>query len=303
MSKKLLLGIIIILLITNIGMILVWSSNGQVDVKNDGVKRKFSNKEVVATVNGEDIIFQKWHEALKNTYGEEKLKAMIDRILVQQLAEKKRIKISDKVIEREISLLLAMQGVLSRSEYKELEADWENDIRYRYQLQMLLTEDIPVSEAKIKEYYARYGKHYNFTSSMQLSHIVVKDKKTAEKIYEELESGASYSLLAQEYSLDEETKSEGGYLGFISTESQFFPKGYEEIAAEMNEHSYSKPFEADNGIAILYLHRKLPSITFTYEEIKPYIKSELALNEKNQSLDADSLWEKQDIEWIYEKSE
>ena len=67
----------------------------------------------------------------------------------------------------------------------------------------------------------------------------------------------------------------------------------------MDEHSYSEPFIADNGVAILYLHRKLPAIEFTYDEIKPYMESELALQEMDQSLIADPLWEQLDIDWIY----
>ena len=52
-------------------------------------------------------------------------------------------------------------------------------------------------------------------------------------------------------------------------------------------------------MAILYLHRKLPAIEFTYDEIKPYMESELALQEMDQSLIADPLWEQLDIDWIY----
>lgn len=302
MSKKLLLGIIVILLVTNIATLLVWNQGGQVDV-GTGEHKKYKLNEAAATVNGEEISFQMWQEALRNTYGEEQLKSMIDQKLVKQLADEKDISIRDKVVEREISMLLAMQGIISKPEYEHLEAEWENDIRYRYQLEMLLTEDVSVSDEKIKEHYDTYGEQYNFTSSMQISHILVKDSETAEKVYHELDDGASFNLLAQEYSMDKETKDEGGYLGYISTESQYFPKDYENIAADMVEFSYSQPFEVDEGVAIIYLHRKLPSITFTYEEMKPYIKSELALHQKNQTLEADPLWKNQDIEWIYSSTD
>ena len=68
----------------------------------------------------------------------------------------------------------------------------------------------------------------------------------------------------------------------------------------MEERTYSNPFKSQDGITILYLHRSLPSITFTYDEIKPYIKSELALDKLDQSLTADTLWDELDIEWVYE---
>src|SRR5699024_2427601 len=166
---------------------------------------------------------------------------------------------------------------------------------------MLLTEDEEVQEDDIREYYDGYHKQYDFKASIQLSHIVLPDMETAEKVKQELDSGASFQLLAQEYSIDEKTKDDGGYLGFFVHTSQFIPDGYIEKVADMDEYSYSEPFNTSKGVAIIYLHRKLPSITFTYDEIKPYIKSELALEQMDQSLTADPLWHNFDIDWVYEK--
>lgn len=192
-----------------------------------------------------------------------------------------------------------MQGEISEEEYERNEENWEEEILYRYQLEMLLTEDTSIPEGEIKSYYDKYKNQYDFSASMQLSHILVQNFDTAEKVLQDLNEGASFDLLARENSIDEESKKDGGYLGFITTSSQFFPNGYEEVAAEMEEHSYSEPFRADNGVAIIYLHRKLPSIEFTYEEIKPYVKSELALQQMDQSLSANPLWEEAEVDWIF----
>ncbi|OZU89546.1 protein secretion protein [Virgibacillus indicus] len=301
MSKKLLLGIIIVLLITNIASLLFWNKGETVSLGNkNGKESEINENEPVATINGEEISHADWVQALRSNHGEKQLKNIIDRKIVKQLAEEKDIEIHDKVIEREIALLTSMQGVMSEEEYKKNEENWEKEIIYRYQLEMLLTEDTSIPEDEVKSYYDIYKNQYDFGASMQLSHILVQNFDTAEKVMKDLNDGASFDLLAQEYSIDEESKKDGGYLGFIKTSSQFFPNGYEEVAAEMDEHSYSEPFKADNGVAIIYLHRKLPSIEFSYEEIKPYVKSELALQEMDQSLTANPLWEKVDVEWVYE---
>ncbi|WP_337019703.1 peptidylprolyl isomerase, partial [Oceanobacillus massiliensis] len=206
----------------------------------------------------------------------------------------------EKVIDREISFLYTMQGIMTEEEAEKEEAKWREDIIYRYQLQDLLTEDMSIPEEELQTYYEGYGDQYDFTESVQISHILVDDFETADKVVAELEQGASFDLLAKEYSIDDETKASGGYLGSIYTSSQFLPSSYEEVALKMDNHSYSEPFQADNGVAILYLHRKLPSITFDYEEIKPYMESELAMQEMNQSLSADPLWEQLEIDWVYE---
>ena len=301
MSKKLLLGIIVVLLVTNIATLIFMDRGDKIVLNEDDEATTVSSKETVATIDGEEITYGDWVTALRETHGEKQLKTMIDRNIVKNLAEEKNIEVNEKVIDRELAYLVSMQGVMSEEEYAAEEEKWREDILYRYQLEFLLTEDITVPEDEVKVYYDEYKNQYDFTPAMQLSHILVQNMDTAEKVHSELEAGASFDLLAQEYSTDEETKRDGGYLGFINTNSQFFPNGYEEVATGIEEHNFSEPFAADNGIAIIYLHQALPAIEFTYEEIQPYVKSELALHQEKITLNADPLWEDVEIEWVFDK--
>lgn len=299
MKKKFLLGVLVVLLITNIATLLFWDKDEKVLVDNS--KTEIDQKDPVATVGEEEVSYEKWMQLLRENFGKEQLKRMINHKVVQQLAEEENIKISEKVIAREIALLTTMQGVMSAQETKQKEEEWREDLLYRYHLGALLTADTTIPDAEIRAHYDTYYEQYNFKASMQLSHITVKDFETAEKIIKELNNGASFNLLAQEYSSDEDTESDGGYLGFFVNTSQFLPGGYFETASDMDERTYSKPFQSDTGVAIIFLHRKLPSITFKYDEIKPYIRRELALGKLNQSLTARPLWERLDIEWVYDE--
>lgn len=298
MSKQLLLGILVVLVITNIATLLFWNMGDKVVL--DGSDKEISRTKPVAIVGGKEISYDAWMESLRDLHGKSQLKKMIDRELVKQLAAKKDIVIDEKLIEREISFLTTMQGVMTKEETKKKEKKWRKDIIYRYQLAALLTEDVTIPEEKLRKYYNEYHNQYDFSQSIQISHIVLDDFQTAKKVKKELDSGASFQLLATEYSTDEETRNEGGYLGFYTESSQFLPDGYFEKAMEMDARSYSEPFKSGAGISIIYVHRKLPAIKFTYNEIKPYMEDELALGKLDQSLIADPLWEKADIEWIYE---
>lgn len=294
------LRIIVVLVITNIAVLLFWARSATEKVVIDDNMKINSNK-AIAIIDGKKISYDEWMDELRKTYGKKQLKTIVDREVVRQLANKNNIKVDEKVIDREIAYLTTVQGVLTEEQLERLEKKWRNDIIYRYQLEALLTADIPIDEEEIRTYFDGYHKQYDFIASMQLSHIVVKNMETAEKIMNELNSGASFPLIAKEYSLDLETKDKGGYLGYFTEGSQFLPKAYYEKANSMEEHTYSQPFKTDNGIAILYLHRKLPDITFTYEEMQPYIRSELALEKAEQTLTADPLWNKIDVEWVYEE--
>lgn len=102
MSKKLLLGVIVVLLITNIASLLYWSKDENI-VLDDASNAKINSKEAVATINGEEISYDDWISALRSTHGEQQLKTMVDRAVVKQLAEKDKIKVPDKIIDREIA--------------------------------------------------------------------------------------------------------------------------------------------------------------------------------------------------------
>src|SRR5699024_11722644 len=184
MSKKLLLGIIIVLLITNIASLFFWNSGDNETVLSD--EQTINTKEAMASVNGEEISYQDWMAKLRNKHGEKELKTMIDREVVRQLADEKGIEINEKVVEREISMIAAMQGIMTEEEYEAERESWRDDIIHRYQLEFLLTEDTDIPEEDIEQHYTIYQDQYDFTSSLQLSHIVVEDTDTAEKIIEEL---------------------------------------------------------------------------------------------------------------------
>lgn len=298
MTRKHLLGIIVVLLITNIATLLMLERGKGMTILEAGI---VGSDEPVATINGKEITYNDWIAELHESYGRTTLKTMIDRHIVSELAADKNFEINEKVIERDLAYLTSMQGPLTEDELKQEKEKWRKEIIYRYQLEFLLTEDISIPEDEVRKYFDQYKGQYNFKPAMQLSHILVSDMETAEKVYSELEQGANFEQLAKEYSIDDETKNNGGYLGFINLNSQFFPEGYADVAKTLEEHSYSKPFTANNKVAIIYLHQTLPAIEFSYEEIKPYIKSELALHRENITLDANSLWRQVDIDWIYGK--
>ncbi len=303
MSRKLSSGIILLLIITNIVTLIFWRNDGG-DGKTlviDNGDGQQSEEGTLATVGDKTITYDEWIDGLKEEQGKRQLKNMIDREVVQQLAEEKDIQVNDKLINRELALLMTMEGVMTEDEIEKEEEKLRADIEHRYLLEALLADGASVSEDDIRTYYDNYHNQYNFSESIQFSHIIVDDMGTAEKVITELDDGASFQLLAQEYSTDDETKDQGGYLGFYSTTSQFMPAGYSDIAEDMDEHTYSEPFRVGDDVAIIYLHRTLPAYEFEYDEIKDHIKNELALNDLEQSLTVDPLWDELDIDWVYDE--
>lgn len=308
MTKRGLLTIIFVLLITNIVTLVLLSKKDKLDESSDNINEVDNNisqekvtslDDVVASFQGEDISYRDWMRSLRGEYGKEHLEEMMLKKVVSTLAKEEDLQVNEKVIEREISFLTSMSGLISDEELAELQKTWREDLIFQHQLEALLTEAVDISDAEAQEHYNHYQNQYDFSATFQLSHIVVDDMDVAEKIIRELEEGAQFSLLAQEYSIDEDTKDAGGYLGFFTKGSQFVPYGYRDIVADLEEGSYSDPVSLGNEIVIVFLHRNLPEITFSFEEIKDDIKRELAIKQIDKQKEIKELWEEQNIDWIF----
>ncbi|RYG72676.1 protein secretion protein [Lentibacillus lipolyticus] len=297
MNRKLLWGIVAVLLVTNITTLLIWSQQKQIRI-NSGTA--IDQSEPAAIIGEKEISYDEWIASLREEHGKQQLQTMIDKEVVRQLAEERDIHVSEKVIAREIALLTTTQGVMTEETTQQKEKQWRKDIQFRYRLEALLTDNVHIPENRVRTYYRKYQNQYDFQASIQLSHIVTPDMKTAEQVQKKLENGAEFRELARNYSIDEDTKQDGGYLGFFVNSSQFVPDVYVTAAAGMEERTYSEPIRRSDGVAIVFLHRKLPAIHFTYEEMKPYVKRELAMDELEQSLSATSLWREMEVEWVYE---
>lgn len=299
MTRKLLLGMIVLLLVTNIVTIAIWMIDRNSN-EDEGFTVDFDRNEPVATIGDDEITYNQWMNNLEKVYGREALEKKIDEQVIRQLADEKNITINEDVVELELSLLFTMEGILSETEVKEKEVEWSESIRNRLYLEELLTTDMVITDQELQTYYDQYRGQYQLSQTIQISHIVVSNQTTADKVVEELDGGASFSALAREYTVDEDTQNAGGYLGYYTESSSFLPGAYFDQAMSMQEHTYSEPFAVDGGVAIIYLHRELAEIDLSFDALKDHLRREVALEKMEVSPTATSLWSKLDIEWIYE---
>ena len=83
---------------------------------------------------------------------------------------------------------------------------------------------------------------------VRASHILVKDRALADRIYSELRQGADFGQLARRYSTCP-SRSKGGDLGFFS-EGQMVPE-FEREAFRMSTGSVSRPVHTRFGWHII----------------------------------------------------
>ncbi len=166
---------------------------------------------------------------------------------------------------------------------------------YRRQLANSYLVDKEVTEKLVQEAYERS------LEEVDLSHIMVKlpnnpqptdtliAYKKIMKAKASLDSGQSFSMVAKEYSEDDNTKNNNGRLGFFA--AIFRPGFYEMESAAYNLKvgKYSKPVRTQGAYHILRLNSKRPA-RGEVEAAHILIRTEKGQNDKKQMATIDSIY-------------
>ncbi|WP_442597402.1 peptidyl-prolyl cis-trans isomerase [Neobacillus sp. D3-1R] len=258
--------------------------------------------EVVATIGDETVSRQNWLNEMEERYGQVVLKDLIDQKVIEQLADKYKIKISDEAIEHELRLIQTMYGTNDQVKGSD-EEKWKEQIRYSLLLEELLTKDAIVTEKEMKNYFEENKNLFDVPTSYHLSHIIVKTKDEADKTEKELEGGSSFSALAMERSIEEFSANQGGDIGFISEEDDQYPSEYMDYAKKLDKGEWSKPFKVENGYAIILLQQKLEGKKYSFNQVKGQIRRQIALEQMDAPVSARAFWNELKVDWFYEKKE
>lgn len=237
---------------------------------------------------------------LESRYGKDTLKDLVNMKVVEELAEKYAITVSEDVMERELAVYKSMYNSLDE-EQPGNEENWEQQIRYSILLEELLTRDVLVTEKEMETFYENNKDLYSIKEAYHLSHIVVKTEKEANMLLDELAGGSSFEALALEKSLDEFTANQGGDIGFVSKDNEYVPGAYLEAVLKLGEGDWSEPIQVDEGYAIILLHKKLEGETYSYKEVKGQIRRQIALEQMEGPVSAEPLWDEIGVSWFYGK--
>lgn len=128
--------------------------------------------------------------------------------------------------------------------------------RSRFLFDELYRQDIlpytEVSEREIEQFLERTRTEYRF------SHILVASEREADSVYQQLQQGADFGILARAVSLDQSSAVKGGDLGFINWGKQM-DATFRDAAFELKVGEYSKPTRSMSGWHIIKCLAEQPS--------------------------------------------
>lgn len=257
----------------------------------------FGGNEVVATVGKEEITRQDWLKVMEERYGKDTLKELVDEKVIEAMAKKYDISISEEAVERELFLIKTMYGSTSNDTANEEE--WRKQIKSSLMLEEILTKDVIVPEEDLKSYYDENINFYHIPTSYHVSQIIVKTEKEVEQAIEELENGSDFAVLAMERSIDESSAAQGGDIGFVRSDDENISEHYIKAVDKLKPGEWSEAIPVDEGFAIALLHEKINGKEYSFKEVKDEIRRVIALEQMEGESSVEAFWNEVDVEWFY----
>ena len=145
-----------------------------------------------------------------------------------------------------------------------------------------LTAGVTVTPAETRAYYDAHREQYTTPQTRVVSHILVKDKALADKLYTQLKGGADFAALAKKYSIDPGSKSQGGQLTI--TRGQTVPE-FDKVAFELRTGQLSKPVHTQYGWHIIHADKPAtPHRSQPFSQVKVAIGQQLLQQKQSAAL-------------------
>ena len=219
---------------------------------------------------------KEFSKELRQTYGKSTLsqmmlnKALLDKYEVSDEEAKKQVDAAKEQMGDKFKVALEQVGLKNEDELKE---------KMKPEIALEKAIRATVTDKDVKD---------NHKPEMKVSHILVKDEKTAKEVKEKINNGEDFTALAKQYSEDTGSKEQGGEIaGFAPGQTV---KEFEEAAYKLDAGQVSEPIKTSYGYHIIKVTDKKELKPF--DEVKDTIRKDL---EQQRLQDATGKWKQQVI--------
>ncbi|MCY7849536.1 peptidylprolyl isomerase [Bacillus haynesii] len=234
------------------------------------------DSEVVAETKAGNITKEDLYQTLKDNAGADAL-----NMLVQQKVLDDKYDVSDKEVDKKLNEYKKSMGDQLNQLIDQKGEDFvKEQIKYELLMQKAAKDNIKVTDDDVKEYYD------GLKGKIHLSHILVKEKKTAEEVEKKLKKGEKFEDLAKEYSTDG-TAEKGGDLGWVGKDDNM-DKDFVKAAFALKTGEVSGPVKSQFGYHII----KKDEERGKYEDMKKELKKEVQEQKQNDQTELQSVIDK-----------
>lgn len=228
---------------------------------------------VIVTSEVGDVTKEDLYEEMKTSIGEQAIQIlMIEKVLAEEY------EVTDEEVQAEIDSSKEEMGENYEAfleQNNQTEESYKKVVRLNLLQEKALTDGVEVTDEEIQAQYDRQNTELN------ARHILVADAETAATVKEELDGGADFAELAQEYSSDG-SAAEGGDLGWFGV-GAMVPE-FEQAAYDLEVDEISEPVQSQFGFHIIQVtdKRELEGAE-PLEGQEEDIRSELAMQNADQA--------------------
>jgi foldase protein PrsA len=218
---------------------------------------------------------------------------LVQRIELDQKASSLKVSVTDKQVEDQLKNLkkqyfggdekkymaeLAKQCVTDAQVRNDVRANLLSNAIYKQ-----LTAGATVAPAEVRDYYDSHRATYTTPQTRVVSHILVKDKALADRLYAQLKKNPSqFAALAKKNSIDPGSKSSGGQLTI--TRGQTVPE-FDRTAFALRTGELSKPVHTQYGWHIIHADKNAaPRKSTPFAQVKESIKQQLLQQKRSAAL-------------------
>ena len=191
--------------------------------------------------------------------------------------------------------------------YDKNKANYTNSIPEKRKVSYVVVDTskvqatIPVTTQELQAYYDQHRDEYRVPEQVNVRHILIKTplpgpdgkvdpkgadaaKAKAEDIAKQLKAGAKFEDLAKKYSEDDDSKNNGGSLGWIQ-HGRFPSQDMDKAAFSLPKGGTSDVINAGYGFDILHIDDKQPAHVKNFDEVKSDIEPVVKQNKAAHSVE------------------
>lgn len=217
---------------------------------------------VVAVVNGEKISQDEFVEVVVAGGAAQALDQLITEKLIQQKAKQENITVSDEEYDEKMAQIkeqfpteetfaqtLAQEG-LTEEEFRE-------QMTETLLLEKMLAPDLEVTDEEVRQFFDENKEMFGEPEKVRGKRIIVSSEEEAKQAHRRLVKGEDFAKVAEDVSVDQETKDNGGDMEMAKGQLAEIDPDLEENIFALKKGELSQPLESMRGYYIVRVDNKI----------------------------------------------
>ena len=208
---------------------------------------KSNNTEVAQYGKNKKVTQEEFYKAIKTSLSSKTILANL--LIYDALNEQYGKKLSSKAVNQEYNNYKERYGdqfasFLSQNGYTT--TSFRRMIKIKLLSKIALKAQIKPTNKQLKKEWKTYS------PSVTVQHILTTDKNTANTVIQKLNNGTSFASLAQKYSVDSSSSSNGGKISAFKKDNKQLDSSFKEAAYKLKNGEYTTtPVKTTNGYEII----------------------------------------------------